>query len=317
MRLAGQTARGKAFEYACLQVLFDSLRNNQNITIEDTAAVSIARECYLRTPESVVKKMELAAQAAVSAILRLEPQFEHPHDNTPLFLSIQADMSGETGDVRDVLCVRKQNEWEIGFSCKHDHFAVKHSRLSNTIDFGSRWFSKPCSNLYFIEIAPLFAELRSLKAQGALWQELNNKEFRFYAPLLRAFVSELNRLDALYPDEIPPALITYLLGRNDFYKIIARNSTRTTEIQAFNLFGSLNRISGEVRPLFRIPQVKLPSRIFDVRFKENSSNTIIVTCDHGWAVSLRIHNASSIVEPSLKFDVTFPSLQKTGLRGSK
>ena len=107
----------------------------------------------------------------------------------------------------------------------------------------------------------------------------------------------------MHPNEIPPALITYLLGRNDFYKVIAKDSNRTTEIQAYNIFGSLNKPSGAIRPLSRIPQVKLPNRIFDISFKINSNNTIIITCDQGWAVSLRIHNASSKVEPSLKFDV--------------
>ena len=37
---------------------------------------------------------------------------------------------------------------------------------------------------------------------------------------------------------------------------------------------------------------------------------IEVVCDEGWQISMRIHNASSRVEPSLKFDVqliSFPS----------
>ena len=45
-------------------------------------------------------------------------------------------------------------------------------------------------------------------------------------------------------------------------------------------------------------------------FKKDSDNTIEVICDEGWQISMRIHNASSKVEPSLKFDVqliSFPS----------
>ena len=47
----------------------------------------------------------------------------------------------------------------------------------------------------------------------------------------------------------------------------------------------------------------MPYRIFDISFKPISNNTIIITLDNGWTISMRIHNASSLVEPSLKFDV--------------
>ena len=38
-------------------------------------------------------------------------------------------------------------------------------------------------------------------------------------------------------------------------------------------------------------------------FKKDSTNTIQIICDNGWTLSLRIHNASEWVEPSLKFDI--------------
>ena len=256
--------------------------------------------------------MDLAARAAVRIMLRLEPQLECPQNNAPLILSIQEDARGIAGDVRDVLCIRRQNKWEIGLSCKHNHFAVKHSRLSYTIDFGDKWFAKPCSSMYFDEIEPLFAELKALKEKGSLWKQLDHKESRFYTPLLNAFISELKRLDALYPSEIPPALITYLLGRNDFYKVIAKDSNKTTELQAFNISGSLNKSAGSIKPLSRVQQIKLPNKIFDISYKQNSNNTIIITCDQGWAVSLRIHSAKSTVEPSLKFDVNLVGTPNLG-----
>lgn len=301
--MAVQTEIGKAFEYACLKAFYEFLKDNQAVEMEESSSLSIAKDFYLASESIKIEKMDLAAKAAVRAIVRLEPQLENPNDNTPLFLSIQEDAKGIAGDVRDVLCIRKQNNWEIGFSCKHNHFAVKHSRLSNKIDFGSQWFAKPCSRNYFDEIKPLFEELVEIKTKSTLWSEVEHKESRFYVPLLNAFVKELKYLDSIYHAEIPPALITYLLGRNDFYKVIAKDANKTTEIQAYNLFGSLNRTSGSVKPISKIPQIKLPTKIFDISFKENSTNTVIITCDQGWAVSLRIHNASSKVEPSLKFDV--------------
>ena len=51
------------------------------------------------------------------------------------------------------------------------------------------------------------------------------------------------------------------------------------------------------------PLMKHPSNFYEIGFKEGSRNTIIVVCDQGWNVSMRIHNASSKIEPSLKFDV--------------
>lgn len=301
--MAGQTKMGKAFEYACLRTVFNALVKNQKVVVEETAAVNTAKKFYNEVPENEVEKMNLAAKAAMEGIFKLEPQLQHPQDNVPLYLTIQEDARGIAGDVRDVLCIRRQNEWEIGFSCKHNHHAVKHSRLSQRIDFGKQWFGKSCSEAYFEEIGPIFSKLVELKSQKALWNELDNKEKCFYVPLLNAFVTELKRLYEKYSEEIPAALITYLLGRNDFYKIIEQDANRTTEIHAFNIFGTLNQPSGSIKPIAKIPQVKLPSKIFDISFKQDSNNTIIVTCDQGWTVSLRIHNASSKVEPSLKFDV--------------
>lgn len=53
-----------------------------------------------------------------------------------LELEILSDDKGKLGDVRDVLAIRLLQKWEIGVSAKNNHKAVKHSRLSNTIDFG-------------------------------------------------------------------------------------------------------------------------------------------------------------------------------------
>jgi len=148
--------------------------------------------------------------------------------------------------------------------------------------------------------------------RNALWSSIHNKAECVYVPVLNAFVEELRRLDALYPGEIPNALIKYLLGRNDFYKVIAKDAGRTTEIQAFNLFGTLNKSAGGIHPQTHIPQIRLPNSIYDIRYKPESKNTIIITCDNGWAVSLRIHNASSKVEPSLKFDVNLVGTPNLG-----
>ncbi len=123
-----------------------------------------------------------------------------------------------------------------------------------------------------------------------------------YQALLNAFVSELKRL-AGDNEAVPALLLKYLLGKNDFYKIITKDSKKLTQIQAYNIFGTLNKQSLKFKAETKVQQLKLPTKFFDISYKSGSKNTVIVTCDNGWAISFRIHNASTFVEPSLKFDV--------------
>ncbi|MDD4297568.1 MAG: HaeIII family restriction endonuclease, partial [Ruminiclostridium sp.] len=124
--MATRTAMGKAFEYACLNSIKTHLGCQEIVTIQ-TNSVNVAECFYNEISKEVKKRMDLAANAAVRVILRLEPQLQNPLKNIPILLSLQGDETGIAGDVRDVLCIRQQNQWEIGLSCKHNHFAVKHS----------------------------------------------------------------------------------------------------------------------------------------------------------------------------------------------
>ena len=49
--------------------------------------------------------------------------------------------------------------------------------------------------------------------------------------------------------------------------------------------------------------LKMPTEILKMDLKKDSTNTVQIICDNGWTLSLRIHNASEWVEPSLKFDI--------------
>jgi hypothetical protein len=45
-------------------------------------------------------------------------------------------------------------------------------------------------------------------------------------------------------------------------------------------------------------------RIVEINYDvQKKYDTVYVSLDSGWQISMRIHSASSIVEPSLKFDV--------------
>ncbi|WP_372999902.1 HaeIII family restriction endonuclease [Lutispora sp.] len=298
-----QVQLGKAFEYACLTAIYNRLSTNQTITIEQNDAYNSTREFYNTLQPIMQQKMISAANAALNVLLRLEPLLENPNGDIPLYLSIQEDARGIAGDVRDILMIRRGTGWEIGLSVKHNHMAVKHSRLSDVLDFGASWLNIPCSTTYFEEIRPLFSQLRELKGQGIKWNQVPNKGESYYLPILQSFISELRRLDAANPGVVPARLMSYLLGNYDFYKVISIDNRRMTKIQAFSLYGTLNRPAAGVRPMINLPNLHLPTRIFDIYFKQNSNNTVIIALDQGWQISLRIHSASTYVEPSLKFDI--------------
>lgn len=309
-----QTNNGKAFEFACLDALYNALSGSQDVTIEHTAPLETAQNFFNNASVPLRDKLIKAANAAVRVVIRLEPQLEYPDRNIPLFLSLQTDAQGIAGDVRDVLCIRKQNTWEIGLSCKHNHHAVKHSRLSATIDFGAAWFGIPCTLNYFNAVTPLFDELRDMRdtsGKTALWSAIERKSERFYIPVLRAFMDELKRLDNDNPRTIPERLIRYLIGKNDFYKVITDDARKTTRVEGINISGTLNRPSEGHHSITNVARLKLPTRFYNIDFKDNSETTIEVVCDEGWTVSMRIHSASSRVEPSLKFDVNLISLPNT------
>jgi hypothetical protein len=113
------------------------------------------------------------------------------------------------------------------------------------------------------------------------------------------------RLDAENPGTVAERLIEYLIGNQDFYKVI--KGSNKVEIQAYNLHGTLNLPFESVKPKAKVPKLKLPSRLIEVVFQENSKTTLLVTLNEGWQISFRIHNASSRIEPSLKFDINLVS----------
>ena len=308
-----QTANGKAFEYACLLALYNTLQASEYVTIEDSQQMRTARNLYNNMLDDVQIELLRAANAAARVIIRLEPQLQYPQNNVPLYLSIQTDAQGIAGDVRDVLCIRRQNFWQVGLSCKHNHRAVKHSRLSDIIDFGNEWFGIPCSMQYFSEVIPLFSALRRMRDDArergttALWTDIPDKANRYYKPVLQSFLDELARLARGNP-EVPGAMVQYLIGRYDFYKVITDDRHETTRVEAINIAGTLNRPSGQHNSIVTVPCLRLPTRFYHMGFKPNSDNTIEVVCDEGWTISMRIHNASSRIEPSLKFDVNLISL---------
>ena len=79
----------------------------------------------------------------------------------------------------------------------------------------------------------------------------------------------------------------------------------------YYLHGSLNKPFKNIQPKFQTPHIALPSEIIDISYKKNSKTTLLIKLNKDWELSFRIHNASSRIEPSLKFDVNLIASPKS------
>ena len=292
---------GRPYEYICIETLNVEINKYRKSVIEKSSTYEIAKECWDFIDQETKDIFKQSALAATISIFDLEPMITEIGEDC-LVLKMQKDEEGEIGDVRDIIIIRNAEKWEIGLSIKHNHLAVKHSRLGAKLDFGERWYGIKCSDDYWNDIAPIFEFINSKKEQGLKWSDLENKDIDVYVPLLNAFMNEIKRNTDKHSD-LPKKLVEYLLGEFDFYKVISIDNKKITQIQTYNLRGTLNKPSKKETPKTIIPIAKLPTRIVNIDFKPESNNTIELYMNEGWQFSFRIHNASTYVENSLKFDI--------------
>lgn len=275
MSKISQTASGKALEYGlafqCANLLGASLAQGK--------PHDHAKKSYGRLPATERRNIDNAAKEAVMFLQAHDSRLSQSERVT-----IQSDMQGQEGDVRDVVLTTKRGE--VGISAKQRNASLKHSRLSDLIDFGQDWYGKPCSSEYWRAVKPIFANLRKREKNKEKWADLQGKHARYYLPLLRAFMDEISK------HAVPEAMMRYVLGRHDFYKIIKQNGN--VSIQSFNINGTLGW--GK-----RVP---MPQNIVVFGMKPESQTTAILVLDRGWQIAFRLHSAESRIVPSLKFDIT-------------
>ena len=295
--------RGRAYEYAWINVLNDELSRIRKTKIKDNSSLEANKKAWDTITNDMQNLFKLSASSAVETILELEPCMVENSDDE-LVLEFQKDEAGIAGDVRDIVVKRDSMQWEIGLSIKHNHEAIKHSRLSYRLDFGKEWFDNPCSIEYWENINPIFDMLKEEKQKGTKWSELPNKENDVYIPLLNAFVQEVKR--AYESDDlVPRKMVEYLIGTKDYYKVVSHDNKRMTVIHTFNVHETLNKPSSIKVSAITVPVLDLPTELVAMKFKTNSTNTVEMYLNNGWQLSFRIHNASTKVEPSLKFDIQF------------
>ncbi|GAA7138952.1 hypothetical protein HpCHN56_04750 [Helicobacter pylori] len=294
--------QGRAYEYAWYLALEQKLSVFKKVIVDKQNGFNACYRAYESLEKSLQERYLESAKQGVLLLLDCEPLLSEVigSSQNEITLSLQKDKLGEIGDIRDILIYF--DRFCIGLSIKHNHDAVKHSRLSKDLDFGKKWLGVGVSQNYKDTIKPLFERLENAKKEGMLWRDFPNKEQEIYAPLLQAFKKELLRIDGNKKNKVPQKMVEYLLGKYDFYKAILLEREQKTKLEAYHFHNTLNR-SVKNKPKRIIPLSKLPTRMIYFDFKPKSFNTLELVLDEGWSFSLRIHNASSRVEPSLKFDI--------------
>lgn len=297
--------QGRAYEYAWMTALLELLKPLRKTDVVYNSSYEANERAWNAISQEKQKLYTTSANAAANTIVELEPMMDENSVDT-LLLEFQKDEAGENGDVRDIVIHRDDIDWEIGLSIKHNHDAVKHSRLSHVLDFGKEWYGVPCSHDYWNDINQVFELLKCEKDRGTAWADLDKKEETVYVPLLQAFLNEVTQAYRENPN-IVVKMFEYLVGVKDYHKIVSHDSKKMTLIHTFNLHGTLNQPSAVKVSAFEVLTADIPTEIIAMRFKKNSNTTVEIYMDNGWAFSFRIHSASTVVQPSLKFDVQFIS----------
>ena len=298
-------ANGKALEWAVASRLAIALGGSTSIgadLIIDSKSSTYAKDCFdsLNSEEQI--DWLTAATLGVNHIVHRERN--NPSIINPIGIEIASDSSGISGDVRDVIVNGPKNS-TIGISCKNNHDAFKHPRLSGTIDFVSDWklSESGCSKKYWNQVTPIFERLAAIRksSDGQMkFSELDDLRSEVMIPIMNAFVEELKRV-ASYGDieegVLCKELTSYVIGNQDFYKLIRDKADKQVRVMAFNFNGTLYG---------RRP--KSAMQLLGINYQKESdasgnSVTVVVQLDQGYAFKMRLHTASSRVEPSLKFDI--------------
>ena len=251
--------QGRAYEYIFLNSLFEVISKIREASIEKNSSFMASKQAWETLSSQDKEIYKISALTGVSIILDLEPLIIEKN-NDVLNLKIQSDDEGKKGDVRDIVIMRGSIDWEIGLSLKHNHFAVKHSRLSKKLDFGKKWYDIPCSEEYWKKVKPIFDFLEGEKEKKTLWKEIVNKNEDVYFPLLEAFKTEIldqNRKNI----KLLENMLKYLLGKFDFYKVISIDNKKVTRVQSYNLYGTLNQDGVHEKRKIEIHIIILPTRI--------------------------------------------------------
>lgn len=284
MTRINQTTSGKAWEYAVTMAMESLVTRPQWEVVVKNDPFTTAKSAFDKHMEEDRDRMSTAAKAVAGFLRQADSRLDEIQK-----IYLQTDSAGVLGDVRDIVIAT--NRGDIGISAKQRHKALKHPRISKSIDIGKEWYGSPCSDQYWEAVHAVFDRVGEHADRN--WNNIEKKVETVYLPILNAVKDEI----IMHGDV--KRLMEYFLGRHDYYKVVQENGTLC--IESYNMFGT--NMWGD--------KIKLPQSLLALDFRkkskpgEKSPTTLDLAMDNGWSVSLRIHNADSKIakNPSLKFDV--------------
>ena len=282
-----QVINGKAFEYS---VAIKLLEYSGSKLVEDEFYAK-TEECYNMLTSQEQTNMFAHAQTMAKHIIWKDPNLRNGE------ISINSDSAGKKGDVRDVLL--KLGNKTVGFSCKNNHEALKHSRLSYKIDFVKDWgLGEKCSQTYWDSIMPVFNDIKNkieTSNKTAKWKTAYDTKTigkLVYWPILDAWENELRRIYEANPKETVENLMAYIVGKHDFYKIIRQEKAKSVKLQVWNFHKTLP---------YR--KTKYPNAIRSISNFNGSQYSKTICFNQGYTINFRIHSGDGALVQSLKFDI--------------
>ncbi len=343
-RITSKVINGKAFEYASLMALYKELRDsgwdNEQIEIVQDKNYKNIEKAYQMVEENaedvseeseseetipiIIEKSETsydrAARVAAAYLKMTEPILHHP-EGLYSVLSAMPDSAGVKGDVRDVCLIiyetkaKKKIVRDLGISCKNNHEAVKHPRITEDPDFAKEWTHGKfhCSDEFLLTMKSIQCIIDGYQDRFNTWSEIKDKMDTIYYPIVEAFAKEIKRLGMVgenssdkereQASDFTKLFFEFMFGTRDFYKFIKDDRAKATTVYPYNMHGSLMKTYKGDKNRQAVPCVTMPEEIVEVRIKPGSKTTLEIFFDQ-WIVSMRLHNAdSSIKKTSLKFDV--------------
>lgn len=334
-RITSNVINGKAFEYASMIELYKELRKNgwkaeQLKVLEDKNYRNIENAYQLVTIEEddiegsnfeyQVNNFNRAAHVAARYLYKVEPILNCSRDLYGV-ISAMPDSAGIKGDVRDIDITiysdktRVKEIKEIGISCKNNHEAVKHPRITENPDFAQEWTKGEfhCSSCFLENMEEILQVVDEYAIQYNKWSEVEDKMEKIYYPIVKLFVEEIKRLGMVHEgmtieqqekaERFTYLFFEYMFGGQDFYKIIKDDQSQATKIYPYNMHGTLMNPYEGYKNNQAVQSITMPNEIVEVRIKPKSKTTIEVYFDQ-WIITMRLHNADSIIKrTSLKFDV--------------
>ena len=290
--MSNGVTNGKGLEWAVAK----EIQSSTGFQIEESKPMLTARSAYEKlNGGSLISVYDRWVPLCVDHVLHLESKILSGRGRDGKIL-INSDAKGQSGDVRDVVITT--GGVSFGISCKNNHTAFKHSRLSPRINFPLEWElgEDSASNQYMSGVNALFSKIENNAGpfRVAEWSHVSQEtKYAYYKELLSVFRDEVLRIrdkSVLSAAQLAAGLVKYVIGRKDFYKLIIKSDSGL--IEGYNLSRTIN-----------VPRIPLPSTVLAVEFAPGSAGTLLLFMDAGYTFTFRIHSASSKIESSFKFDI--------------